>query len=62
MFWWTMLVLWLISLRLAKWGRNYQARHGLSGSGVSRNQTGPKWEQDEPYNECFDYNEIGDDL
>lgn len=60
MFWLIMLVLWVLSFPLSEWAKKRQARARASTTAVvSRNkQTGPKWEQDKPYN----LDETGDDL
>lgn len=63
-FWLIMLALWVLSFPLSEWAKKRQARRGVSrnpGSGRgarTSTQTGPKWEQDKPYN----LDETGDDL
>lgn len=67
------LVIYMMARGLQRRSRRAVAggRAGASPSTVSRNpsrMTGPKWEQDAPYPECFDdlnadlYNDLEDDL
>lgn len=51
-------LIWAGALWLGRWGRRHKARHDNT---VSRNGTGPKWEQDAPMAECFE-DEQEDDL
>lgn len=63
--WWS-LVQWYLILRLVLWlvrkvrGKPVLGASTPLGDKVSRNQTGPKWEQDVPYALSVDYEE--DDL
>lgn len=55
MIWWVLFTLWFLSFPLSAWAKRRQARQDARPS--RGEQTGPKWEQDKPY----DLDE-GDDL